>query len=87
MVTKSLTKIIFMTLSEIVRPQVKIVRPPHNIVRPYSLAGEEKLAQYKVHLKKVRPPNSLPMKKLGHAKLAKFGLLTRNQRLFKTEKR
>ena len=51
MVTKSLTKIIFMTLSEIVRPQIKIVRPPHTIVRPYFLKEEEKLAKYKVYLK------------------------------------
>ena len=52
-VTKSMTKIIFMTLSEI-----KTVRPPHNIVRPYCLREKiifKKLGHSILRPQKVRP--------------------------------
>ena len=50
--------------NNIVRPPNNIVRPPNNIVRPLKLINF--LIKFFAH------------RKLGHAKLAKFGLLTRN---------
>jgi len=49
----------------IVRPPMKIVRPPNNIVRPLKLIYI--LIKLFAH------------RKLGHTKLAKFGLLTQNR--------
>jgi len=49
---------------KIVRPQNNVVRPQNNIVRPLKLINL--LTKVFAH------------RKLGHAKLAKFGLLTRN---------
>jgi hypothetical protein len=49
---------------KIVRPPMKIVRPPNNIVRSL------KLIYFLIRL--------FAPRKLGHTKLAKFGLLTRN---------
>jgi len=49
---------------KIVRPPTKILRPPMKIVRPLKLVYF--LIKFFAH------------RKLGHTKLAKFGLLTRN---------
>ncbi len=60
-----LTMKIVMPPMKIVRPPMKIVRPPSNIVRPL------KLIYFLIKL--------FAHRKLGHTKLAMFGLLTRNR--------
>jgi len=55
---------VFRPPMKIVRPPMKIVRPPNNIVRSL------KLIYFLIRL--------FAPRKLGHTKLAKFGLLTRN---------
>jgi hypothetical protein len=63
-----------MVLNKIVRPPMKIVRPPNNIVRPpNNIVRPLKMSNFWIKF--------FALRKLGHAKLAKFGLLTRN-RLF-----
>jgi len=57
-------KIIVRPPMKIVMPPMKLVRPPNNFVRPLKLINF--LIKFFAH------------RKLGHAKLAKFGLLTRN---------
>ncbi len=51
----SSSKNYFITLSKIVRPQIKIVRPPNNIFRPPKF-------NYFLRKWEVRPPNSSPIK-------------------------